>query len=344
MREMIPGYRNLPGRHCGSGAMRNLLHHYCELDLEEEVVFGLGSGIDCIYLANPGFEPPVIVFGRSVTMEADVGSALGIDYRETVDPDDGTAWEDVRREVVEGHPTMLCGDIFYLDYRHFKVHFPGHRFVLLGFDDEKRLAYVADRVDPDPQPCSYDALARSRNSPAGMSVLNLWGKFHGRERKHSLEEACGLAIDRSVARMTGGDRSQADLLKAAPGAGALEISTGLEGLARFAAEVSLWSKHADPRFLAFYASQTFEEFGTGGGNFRRMFAAFLRWAHGLVPDRAPAGCADLAARSAAGWTDLSGILKMASKAPEDETLWKRAALKASEIHGLESALFDELSR
>jgi len=344
MKKVISGYRNLPGRHCASGAMRNLLHHYCALDLEEEVVFGLGAGLDCIYLENPGFEPSVIAFGRSATMEIDIGQSLGIDYREAIEPDNRKAWEDVRQEVMEDRPTMLSGDIFYLDYRHFKVHFPAHRFVLVGFDDEKEIAYVADRVDPDPQPCSYEALARSRNSPAGMSVLNQWGKFHGRDVGNSLEEACRLAITKTVARMTGGDRSQADLLAAAGGGASLEISTGLEGLARLAAEVPGWSRRPDPHFLASYGSQTIEEFGTGGGNFRKMYAGFLRFARGLDAALAPARSAELCDRSAAAWTELSGILKQASKEPENETLWKQAGLKATEIHGIESALFDSLSR
>jgi hypothetical protein len=36
MRHRIENYRNLPGEHCGSTAMRNLLYHYCGLDTDDE--------------------------------------------------------------------------------------------------------------------------------------------------------------------------------------------------------------------------------------------------------------------------------------------------------------------
>ena len=45
MQTMIEGYRNHPGEHCGSVAMRGLLGFYCELELPEDVLFGLGSGV-----------------------------------------------------------------------------------------------------------------------------------------------------------------------------------------------------------------------------------------------------------------------------------------------------------
>ena len=158
MRVLIDNYRNLTAEHCGSGAMRNLLFHYGQLELDEAVVFGLGSGIDCLLFDTPGASPPFALFGRSVTMEQDLAIALGIDYRETIEVDNELAWEQVRQEIIAGQPTLLSGDIYYLDYRNFKVHFPGHRFVLLGFDDDKGEVYIADRTESETQVCSMDAL------------------------------------------------------------------------------------------------------------------------------------------------------------------------------------------
>ena len=48
MKQMIQNYRSYPGEHCGSVAMRGLLAHYCDLELPESVVFGLGAGVDCL--------------------------------------------------------------------------------------------------------------------------------------------------------------------------------------------------------------------------------------------------------------------------------------------------------
>jgi hypothetical protein len=46
---MVPGYRHLPGHHCGSTALRNLLGFH-GVELSEEMAFGLGAGASFYYL------------------------------------------------------------------------------------------------------------------------------------------------------------------------------------------------------------------------------------------------------------------------------------------------------
>ena len=173
MRTMIEGYRNYPAGHCGSGAMRNLVYHYCGLELDEGVVFGLGSGLDAMYFSYPAASPPFMFFGRGGSMEVDFAENLGLDYTEQVQPDNDLAWQEVREEVLAGRPTMLSGDILYLDYREYKVHFPAHRFVLLGFDEEKGETYIADRLRPETETCSMGALRTSRNPPEADRTRSL---------------------------------------------------------------------------------------------------------------------------------------------------------------------------
>ena len=110
-------------------------------------------------------------------------------------------------------PPCFSGDCHYLDYRGFEGHFPSHRFVLVGFDDDASSAFVMDRLSPEPQECSYESLALSRNPPDFISTYNLWGKFHETSVGHSLEEAFASALGRSAMRMLGEDRSQAGDLR-----------------------------------------------------------------------------------------------------------------------------------
>ena len=95
---------------------------------------------------------------------------------------------------------MLSGDILYLDYREYKVHFPAHRFILLGFDEKKGETYIADRINDYPETCSMGALRESRNPKEAISTHNQWGKFSSGKMRHSLPEAAGIAL-----RMTGGN-------------------------------------------------------------------------------------------------------------------------------------------
>jgi hypothetical protein len=337
VKTLIESYRNHPGEHCGSVAMRGLLEHYCGLQLPENVVFGLGAGLDCGYLQLPGMDPPAVVFGRTLSMEADLATSLGVDYEERPEPDNERAWQDVREEVLAGRPTMLSGDIFYLDYRDYKVHFPGHRFVLLGFDDETEKVQIADRIRPEPEVCSYGALFTSRNPPEGLSTRNLWGRFRGNTVKNDLHTANRLALATCSQRMLGQASVVMDGLE---GANSEAASFGIAGVRRFAEELPRWGAGDDAQALASYNAGVIEKFGNGGGNFRRLYAGYLEWAHELDPDSVPAEVPPLAWKSAEQWTAIAHLLWSASDGADT---WQQASERAAEIAGLEQELFERIA-
>jgi hypothetical protein len=281
-----------------------------------------------------------MTFGRTATMEVDVGRALGVDYREQPEPDDARAWELVREEVMAGRPTMLTGDILYLDYREYKVHFPAHRFVLLGFDDEKEIAWIADRIRTEPEACSYGALSESRNPPEGISTVNLWGRFHGTAVGRSLPEAARWAIERCARRMLGEEPSEIEGMASVHGAVAV---AGVAGVRRLAEELPGWAGREDARWLASFNARCIEKFGNGGGNFRRLYAGFLSWAReldaGLVPERA----LERARQAADGWTALSVTLAAAAEEAAKPDLFREAAQRAAAIAEIEEDLFTRLA-
>ncbi|EAQ98109.1 BtrH N-terminal domain-containing protein [Congregibacter litoralis] len=342
MRVLIENYRNLTAGHCGSGSMRNLIYHYTGLALDEGVVFGLGSGLDAVYFDYAHADPPYMCFGRGSSFETDVTDALGIDYRETANPDNDQAWEDVRQEVIAGRPTMLSGDIYYLDYRKFKVHFPGHRYVLLGFDDERDEVYVADRTDEATQTCSTEGVRLSRNPPGGLSTYNTWGKFHSGDVRHSLPEACGIALRKTAERMLNLDTSQRDLMAALRGNSEGKLSVGLEGLQTLVTIFPAWASLQDPEAHLQYLDNAIVKFGTGGGFFRDHYAAFMRWAAMQRPDLVDATLVALAEDAAREWNALSPTLQHIAAAPGDTSAWKQAQSALETIYDLESSLFGRL--
>lgn len=341
MRVYIEGYRNLPGEHCGSTAMRNLLFHYCGLEYSEAEIFGLGSGLDFLLIRNEKNDPAAYTFGRSLTMEVDVAEALGIDYREAPEPDEH-AWDVVRHEVDAGRPTMLSGDAFYLDYRDFRVHFPSHRYVLLGYDDAKGCALVADRIVPDTQECGYGALALSRNPPLSISTHNLWGKFHDTKPGRSFEDAVRHALAKSARRMLGVDTMQEDLLRTLGGATAATISTGLSALRAWHAWLPEWQTRSDARALATYSSNTIEKYGTGGGNFRVLYTQFLQSARTVAPGIVSEAMVEAMARSAEAWHVIAQALS-AVAAGSEQGAWGAAHAALGDVIAAESAVFEEMA-
>jgi hypothetical protein len=220
------------------------------------------------------------------------------------------------------------------------VHFPGHRFVLVGFDDEREVAYIADRIRAEPEVCSYPALFLSRNPPEGLSTQNQWGRFHTTLPTRSLAEAAHFAIERCSRRMLNRDPAAADEPSPIP---ALDLTNGIAGIRRLAAELPHWGQREDARWLASYNARCIEKFGNGGGNFRRLYADFLEWAQGLGAGLVPENAPSLARRAADAWTRLSGVLELASGEEASAEVWSRAADETSRIAELESELFASLA-
>ena len=341
MRSIIENFRIVPAGHCGSGAMRNLIYHYCGLDLDEGVVFGLGAGLDTVYFDFPDAQPAFMLFGRGATMEADLADTLGIDYHESVQPDNDLAWQAVREEILAGRPTMLSGDIYYLDYREFKVHFPAHRFILLGFDEDRGECYIADRVNDYPETCSLAALAKSRNPGSSLSTLNLWGKFSSGEQRNSLPQACGIALQKTVQRMHGMDHTQRDRM-ATMTRSPESVATGLKGMQAFIDNLRRWPNLSDAGDYARYVDNAIIKFGTGGGFFRNHFAVFLHWAHHQRPELVSQTSVDLADLAAEQWNGLSPTLQALVEAPADAGLWQHALHQAESIFETEYNLFNFL--
>lgn len=344
MRTLIDTYRNLTAGHCGSGAMRNLLFHYSSLDLAEGVVFGLGAGLDCIYFSIENVKPPYMLFGRSISMEQDLAINLGIDYREAAQPDNDLAWQEVREEVLAGRPTMLSGDIYYLDYRNFKVHFPSHRFVLLGFDEERQEVYIADRTDCETQTCSMQALGLSRNPPEGISTFNMWGKFHDSKPAHGLTDACELALRRNVPRMLGNDCSQTELMELSFGKPPTTLRGGLAGIQVLAEAMETWPQQDQAGSYANYLVNAIVKFGTGGACFRGLYTEFLAWSQQQRPDLVDTSCIALGEQSSQQWLTLANIAESLVKDTSNLHAWQLAQQQVLAIHSTERELFGRLAQ
>ncbi len=327
--------------------MRGLLQHYCGLALPEAAIFGLGAGAAATFLSGPGLDPAAILFGRTSSMEQDLARNLQIDYREQTEPDDEEAWRVARAEVLAGRPTMLSGDILYLDYREFKVHFPSHRFVLLGFDDVAEQVFIADRIRPEPETCSLRALKLSRNPPEGLSTMNLWGRFHGHEIGRELVGAARDAIAQCASSMLGTDSAREPdagprLETPAPATGIRSVQ-GITAIRAFAADLPRWRDRSDAAWLSSFNASCIEKFGNGGGNFRRLYSSFLGWARELDESLVPAAAPALAWRAADAWTATSDALFAASKGDLESNPFGSAAHHAERAAELEETLFAMLA-
>ena len=94
--------------------------------------------------------------------------------RETDDPARGGQW--VRDEIDAGRPPMVCADIAELEYLRVRMANTRHDIVVVDYDDDAQVAFIADNDRDELQRCSYASLAAARSSQ-GFPGPNRHGTF-----------------------------------------------------------------------------------------------------------------------------------------------------------------------
>jgi Butirosin biosynthesis protein H, N-terminal/Domain of unknown function (DUF4872) len=322
-RVMVPGYRHVPGNHCGSTALRNLLAFH-GVEISEEMAFGLGAGAAFFYVVLEDHSPTRFTNGRAARLEENFLELTGVPLRQRTAKDADASWTLAHEAVDEGRPVLLLTDLYYLDHYGRSAHFPGHAVVLAGYDED--LAWLSDTAFEDLQTSSLESLREARHSQQPIFPLE------------------GHAIDLPE----GTELSREDLIAHAPMAierAASEMLepplgefAGLPALRRFATEVGDWPEAAeDWQWCARFLYQVIERRGTGGGNFRKMYSRFL--------EEAGYEEAALAHQAAKEWSKLALAARTASDPDEpDPEQWRAMSAEAAKVLDAEERLWAALAQ
>src|SRR3954469_299767 len=157
---LVPGYRHLPGNHCGSTALRNLLAFH-GLEMSEEMALGLGAGVSFYYVVLEGSSPSRFTNGRTGRLEEQFVELTGAPLRLDTFEEPTEGWEAAAATVDSGRPAILITALYYLDHYGKSAHFPGHAVVLAGYDPE--VAYLSDTGFDELQTTRLDGLKRARH-------------------------------------------------------------------------------------------------------------------------------------------------------------------------------------
>ena len=320
----VSGFTHLPGNHCGSTAIRNLLNHH-GTPISEELAFGLGAGACFFYLPFDDLSPSRFTNGRTGRLEERFLELTGAPLRQRTSDDPEQAWAMAAETIDEGRPALLLTDLYYLDHYGKSAHFPGHAVVLVGYDEDA--AYVSDTAFEEIQRTSLEGLAKARHEqhpffPLAGHMLDLpAGETTSIE---ALRSAAPAAIAAAAATMH------------EPQMGEVE---GLPALQKFAAEVADWPDAvADWQWCARFNYQVIEKRGTGGGNFRAIYARFLAEV-GMELE------AEQCAAASAAWSVLAEDLFAASESEKPESKhWDAIRGSAAAVLDAETLLWDALSR
>jgi hypothetical protein len=317
---MVPGYRHIPGNHCGSTALRNMLAFH-GVEISEEMALGLGAGACFYYVALPDQSPSRFTNGRVGRLEENFVEITGVPLRLETTDDPEESWRIARAVVDSGRPVLLLTDLYHLDHYGRSAHFPGHAVVLAGYDDE--VAYLSDTAFEELQTTRLENLARARHEKRPVYPLD-GHAFH-------LTDAATLPDPRASAPKAI-ERAARQML--APELGDYQ---GVPALRRFADEVGSWPEVAgDWQWCARFNYQVIERRGTGGGNFRLMYSRFL--------EEAGYEESALAADAAERWTALAAALLSASESDEPRAeQWSRIDERAGAVLDAEERLWTALA-
>src|SRR5690554_287483 len=316
-RVLIDPYPHQLGGHCGSGALRDLLH-WADLGWDElpgrlpdeGLVFGLGGGLSFMYTRYPGLTPPIYLVGRNGDMELDFCRRLNIDTRRQQSEDADAAWRWVKREIDAGYPVMVWCDIAELPYLRVRLSNTRHDVVIIGYDDEQNTVFIVDNDREDVQEVPIEAFRRAHGSN-GFPGPNHFATYPMRfpARLPDLL-TCARDAAATAARVLGGEDSLLFDVSILP-EGSL-VASGVEGVQTFADDIITWPDQLTPEELtaAVKSIPVFvEKAGTGGGFFRRLQASFCRDVAQATGDVAFANAAETCQRSADAWSALGEIAR-----------------------------------
>lgn len=326
MTVLVEDYPHRTGEHCASTALRNLLSHH-GTELSEGMVFGLASGLGFFYLHFDETSPTRMFHGRTLSLENDFGLNTGAPLEDRPEPDDERAMELLRDSIDRGEAVMVSTDTFYLGYHQTTSHFPGHRCVVVGYDDDAQAVWIADRKFDDYQRCSFDELARARNAPDyPVPCNNQYGALTGKlALGRPLDEAIRLAVRRNARWMLEPEE---------------EYPSGIPAMRTLAREFADWKSSTDWSWAARFGYQVVVKRGAGGHFFRSLYADFLRESALHVPELAevlPAARMDAIGER---WCDLAALLKEQSERDDcDPRLFVAAGEIVGEIADAEESFF-----
>jgi hypothetical protein len=301
---ILQGFQHRPGVHCGSTALADALRVH-GVELSEPMAFGLGAGLGFYYLVSPALSPSHLFCGRTLGFEEGACEVLGVPVRVRAADDPQRAWEGVRAALDRGDVPIVMTELSELPYWDTRTRFGGHRVVVAGYDAGRQVAFLADTGRPGLEEVPLDRLDRARVTLAPPFAL---------PGRPWLEVGAPAAVRPLAAAVRDALRRQArEYLLDVDGA------AGISALERFAAELPAWParavSEADRSWCFRYASQVIEQRGTGGGNFRALYARFLEEAEGIIPGLTAGRLSGPMRSIAVGWTRLAGLLRTLSETP-----------------------------
>lgn len=329
MKKIINNWVHIPGTHCGSVTLRDVMTHYGH-KWSEEMCFGIGGGLGFYYSINSEVSPTHMIFVRGPEMET---TFLSLVNKETKwNHADKDAIEEIKKYIDQDIPVVIQTDIYYLDYYNSNTHFPGHIISVWGYDDETETMYVADNHLEGLKEVPYKDFREGMASNDTSNPLNNnFIEVRLNDKEINLEEIIPEAIRENARKM---------LYGCTGGRG----ESGVRMIKAWSEDLPRWKDVEDWKWCARFGYQVIKKRGVGGAGFRWIYRDFLKEAQVIVPLIKELRLSDKMDLIGSQWSDIAILLKEISEhdKPEDELL-SSASKQALELWELETEFYTKVT-
>ncbi len=274
---IISNFEHIEGKNCQLSSVRKVLKYY-GINLTEEMIMGIASGISFIYWEMKQMPCPFVggLNGKEINLFENplrnIGGSAELVKQTTSRK---TSFEQVKEILNEGKPFIPFVDMAFLPYffrddapspNESAGHFGGHTFVIYGIDENENMIYVSDRFQK-PNTLTIDQFMDAHSSTfPPFASKNKKVVINPPTKKFDLKNSIKRAI-----------RDNAELMMNPP------ISNlGLNGILKFEKMVgTTWLKFPPEKMLfSLYMTYIYNATGgTGGALGRNMYSTFLEESH-----------------------------------------------------------------
>jgi Domain of unknown function (DUF4872)/Butirosin biosynthesis protein H, N-terminal len=296
MLKMPGSFAHESGVHSDTTALRDVFaaagHRF-----PEPFFFGIGEGLGFYYWNGRNLPRPTIG-GRCGNLELDrrVCNKLGANLAIKESSSAKRAQERMLVLLEAGRPVMIHVDTYYLKFLRNKCHYGAHCVVVVGADEERCHAIVADRSRDGlvSVPLAELAEARaSRHKP--FPPQNRWFEIDVPEKIDVDENFIMSAIGMNATEMLNSTIR----------------NVGIGGIYYFSNCIRSWDETFGKKALGEIcreAHSAIDGDGTGGGCFRNLYADFLRYAAKTTGEAALDEVADGYRHVGTMWSQLGKML------------------------------------
>ncbi len=325
MKKLIENWVHIPGLHCGSVTLRDVMTYY-GYRWSEPMCFGIGGGLGFYYSVRDDITPTRMIFVRGPGMEPAFFS-LAVDPTSWKHGNENTL-ERIKESVDKDIPVIIQTDIYYLDYYNSSTHFPGHIVSVWGYDDGEGVMLVADAHFEGLRPVPYEAFKSGMASKDPSNPLdNNYIDIDLDKRVRPLEEIIPEAIRSNAKKMLDGTKG---------GRG----ESGVRMIKLWSEDLPRWGEAPDWKWCARFGYQVIKKRGVGGAGFRWIYRDFLKEAEELIPRLCALKLSGEMDHIGSKWSETAMMLKgISEKEYPDGELLRKTSEMAYELWELESDFY-----